>query len=83
MVPPILRLTALIWLLAWPAITQPKYCRRPRTSSPIRIDGRLEDAAWRNAPWTDDFVDIQGAGHPWWDRPSGFVVCHSSSSQSA
>ena len=24
------------------------------------IDGRLDDAAWREAPWTDDFADIEG-----------------------
>ena len=28
------------------------------------IDGRLDDAAWVDAPWTVEFVDIQGAGHP-------------------
>jgi len=31
-----------------------------RTSQPIVVDGRLDDAAWRDAPWTDDFVDIEG-----------------------
>ena len=35
-----------------------------RTSSPIRIDGNLADAAWRNAPWTSDFVDIEGDSKP-------------------
>ncbi|MFN0053803.1 MAG: sugar-binding protein [Planctomycetales bacterium] len=25
-----------------------------------RIDGKLDDAAWRVAPWTEDFVDIEG-----------------------
>jgi hypothetical protein len=64
MVPSTLRLTALLCLLAWPAPTQPKHYRCPRAASPVRIDGLLDDAAWRNAPWTDDFVDIQGAGHP-------------------
>lgn len=24
------------------------------------MDGRLDDPAWANAPWTDDFVDIEG-----------------------
>jgi hypothetical protein len=37
-------------------------CRRAPT--PIRVDGRLDDAAWATAPWTTDFVDIQGDGHP-------------------
>lgn len=32
-----------------------------RAASPLKIDGRLDDAAWRDAPWTDAFVDIEGA----------------------
>ncbi|WP_342114230.1 carbohydrate-binding family 9-like protein [Pseudoduganella sp. OTU4001] len=35
-----------------------------RTAAPIRIDGKLDDAAWRNAPWTSDFVDIEGDSKP-------------------
>jgi hypothetical protein len=35
-----------------------------RTSQPIAIDGQLDDAAWRRAPWTDDFVDIEGDRKP-------------------
>jgi cellulose/xylan binding protein with CBM9 domain len=35
-----------------------------RSPSPIRIDGRLDDAAWRSAPWTAAFVDIEGAARP-------------------
>jgi hypothetical protein len=31
-----------------------------RAASPVTIDGKLDDAAWRAAPWTDLFVDIQG-----------------------
>jgi hypothetical protein len=31
-----------------------------RAGSPLTIDGRLDEAAWRDAPWTDDFVDIEG-----------------------
>ena len=38
-----------------------------RTASPLKIDGRLDDAAWRDAPWTADFVDIEGDARP---RPS-------------
>lgn len=29
-----------------------------------RIDGRLDDAAWARAPWTDPFVDIEGSRRP-------------------
>src|SRR6266436_1053017 len=35
-------------------------CRH--AAAPIKIDGLLDDAAWGNAPWTGDFVDIQGDG---------------------
>lgn len=31
---------------------------------PIQIDGQLNEAAWTEAPWTEDFLDIQGAGQP-------------------
>jgi hypothetical protein len=34
-----------------------------RTSSPILIDGALTDDAWSQAPWTENFVDIQGPTH--------------------
>lgn len=37
-------------------------CRR--SPSRIRIDGRLDDPAWRKAAWTADFVDIEGAAKP-------------------
>jgi hypothetical protein len=37
-------------------------CRR--AAKPIRIDGRLNDAAWARAPWTADFVDIEGDKRP-------------------
>jgi hypothetical protein len=43
---------------------QPKTYDCPKTTSPIRIDGRLDDAAWKSAPWTDFFVDIEGAAKP-------------------
>lgn len=42
--------------------TQPipkKYeCRR--VAAPIKIDGSMTDPAWKDLPWTDDFVDITG-----------------------
>lgn len=27
----------------------------------IKIDGRLDEVAWQEVPWTSDFVDIQGS----------------------
>jgi hypothetical protein len=35
-----------------------------RAPSPITIDGMLDDAAWAAAPWSDDFVDIEGDAKP-------------------
>jgi hypothetical protein len=35
-----------------------------RATSPIKIDGRLDEAAWSAAPWTEDFVDIEGDKKP-------------------
>jgi hypothetical protein len=35
-----------------------------RAAEPVRIDGRLDKPVWRNIPWTDDFVDIQGGAKP-------------------
>jgi hypothetical protein len=34
----------------------------PRATGVVEIDGRLNDAAWAGAPWTDYFVDIEGDG---------------------
>jgi len=31
-----------------------------RAAGPVAFDGRLDDGAWKDAPWTDDFVDIEG-----------------------
>jgi hypothetical protein len=31
---------------------------------PLTIDGRLDDAAWQSAPWTDWFEDIEGSLKP-------------------
>ena len=35
-----------------------------RASRPPRLDGSLDDAAWRAAPWSADFVDIEGSARP-------------------
>src|SRR5262249_43792174 len=44
--------------------TPPKGYVCYRARSPIAIDGRLDDSAWRDAPWTDDFADIEGDVRP-------------------
>jgi hypothetical protein len=35
-----------------------------RAHAPLAIDGALDDEAWKDAPWTDDFVDIEGDVRP-------------------
>lgn len=37
-------------------------CHRAR--KPLVIDGKLDDAAWKDAPWTEEFVDIEGDAKP-------------------
>jgi hypothetical protein len=44
--------------------TPPKNYVCYRASGPITIDGKLDEAAWKDAPWTDDFADIEGPGKP-------------------
>ncbi len=34
------------------------------SKSPIELDGKLDDAAWQSAPWTNEFVDIEGDAKP-------------------
>jgi len=36
----------------------------PRAAQGVRVDGELNDPAWQSAPWTDDFVDIEGDRKP-------------------
>jgi hypothetical protein len=43
---------------------QPLRYECPRATSPVNVDGKLDDAAWANAPWTADFVDIEGDRKP-------------------
>lgn len=35
-----------------------------RATTPVEVDGKLDDAAWADAPWTEDFVDIEGDKKP-------------------
>lgn len=37
-------------------------CRK--TAKPLTIDGQLNASEWLRAEWTDDFLDIEGAGKP-------------------
>jgi Carbohydrate family 9 binding domain-like len=35
-----------------------------RATAPLTLDGKLGEPAWAAAPWTDDFVDIEGDRQP-------------------
>lgn len=35
-----------------------------RTDEPIQVDGRLDEDIWEEAPWTEDFGDIEGGLQP-------------------
>jgi hypothetical protein len=43
---------------------EPKTYQCNRTLSPIQIDGKIDDKAWESAPWTDNFIDIEGDAKP-------------------
>jgi hypothetical protein len=61
---------AALWLGGRPPATAAEPYVPPRgyvcgrAAGPITIDGRLDDPAWQDAPWTDDFVDIEGDRRP-------------------
>ena len=47
-----------------PVWTPPRGYVCQRASGPITIDGKLDDAAWQAAPWSEEFVDIEGDRKP-------------------
>ena len=44
--------------------TLPKGYLCSHAPEPVEIDGRLDKRAWRDAAWTEDFVDIEGDAKP-------------------
>lgn len=56
--------TTAVALPADPPLPHPKGYVCYRAPSPITLDGKLDDKAWAAAPWSDDFVDIEGATKP-------------------
>jgi hypothetical protein len=60
------RLTAALLVAAGAAYSQaePQHYTCSRAAGPIQIDGHIDKPAWSGAPWTDWFVDIQGASQP-------------------
>ena len=59
-----LALAAPLVALAQGAVSAPLSYDCYRATTPIRIDGKLDDPAWAKAPWTSDFVDIEGSIKP-------------------
>jgi hypothetical protein len=48
-----------------PAIPfMPRHYVAYRASAPLQIDGKLDEADWDKAEWTEDFVDIEGPVKP-------------------
>lgn len=55
-----------------------------QTQAPLHIDGKPDEAAWRDAPWTEDFTDIEGESKPaplhrtrvkmLWDEQSLYIL---------
>jgi hypothetical protein len=49
---------------ALPNLPRPRGYVAARTATPLTIDGKLDEAAWAAAAWTDLFVDIEGDAKP-------------------
>ncbi|MCY7484275.1 carbohydrate-binding family 9-like protein [Paenibacillus alvei] len=41
-------------------VFDPKHYICHRATEPLQLDGRLDKSFWVHAPWTDEFVDIEG-----------------------
>ena len=61
-----LRVSVVLLLFLPAALSQstPKTYDCVRAKKPLVIDGKLDDSAWNKAPWTSDFVDIEGDAKP-------------------
>lgn len=42
----------------------PRHYLCHRVDKPLKMDGKLDEPDWLRAPWTDDFVDIEGNEKP-------------------
>lgn len=47
-----------------PGIPTPKQYVAYKTTESIVIDGKADEASWHKAPWSDDFIDIEGVMTP-------------------
>jgi hypothetical protein len=55
---------AAILCVAAMAQPGPKHYECRRAAHPLKIDGRMDEPEWQRAPWSDDFLDIEGAAKP-------------------
>lgn len=53
--------------MAW---TGPRSYDAQRVDTPIQVDGNIYKPAWEEVPWSEDFVDIQGADAPQGNGPT-------------
>jgi len=73
-----------ITLMSQETIKFPEHYVCTMATSPITIDGISTDAAWQQAPWSDEFVDIEGDQMPTpkyktrvkmlWDEETLFIL---------
>jgi hypothetical protein len=61
---PGLMVAVLVLAISAAAQPVPATYDSPKTNLPPKVDGKLDDAAWQSAPWTSDFIDIEGASKP-------------------
>lgn len=47
-----------------PAYIAPRQYHCYQTPNPIKLDGKLDEKAWKQAAWSDDFTDIEGDKQP-------------------
>ncbi len=47
-----------------PPAGKPRAYRVHHAKSAVEVDGKLEKKEWRQAEWTEDFVDIEGTSEP-------------------
>jgi hypothetical protein len=60
---PIAPTVLALFLLAQSVPNTPRRYQCHRAAG-IIVDGKLDDKAWQNVPWTDLFVDIEGSAKP-------------------
>ena len=63
---PLPQLPAATYLEDWSRMKgiQPREYVCYHATTPVKVDGHLDEAAWKSAPWTDYFVDIEGEAKP-------------------